>query len=265
VCDRQDNDCDGVIDESPCAPCLESVEGCPQLNWSALPAGDYLMGGSRADEQPLIAVRLPRFELSDEVSVTQYQACVRSSFCTEAGVGGDCNAGRADRGEHPINCVSWLQAYDYAYWVGARLPSEAEWEYAARSAGLGSPTPWGGGVVSCDFALLRDETGYGCGLNETTPVRALRHSEGVSAQGLWDVLGNVAEWVEDDYQDHYTEAVSEGRSYCDPGGCAAQGQKVYRGGGWRVSVDEVDNRRRFSGFYQLRSAELGFRVARFGP
>ena len=223
------------------------------------------MGGERTDEQPIYAVRLPDFQLSDEVTVSQYQLCVRAGFCTPAGVGGDCNAERVDRGEHPINCVSWLQAHDYAYWVGGRLPSEAEWEYAARSAGLSAPTPWGGAEVSCDYALLQNDQGYACGFNETTLIRDPRHNAGVSAQGVWDLLGNVAEWVEDDYLDHYTNASSTGRAYCDPGGCAAQGEKVYRGGGWRVAATSVDNRTRFSAFYQLKSAELGFRIARYGP
>ena len=264
TCNQEDDDCDGIIDESPCAPCLDSDEGCPELSWASLPAGDFLMGGSRADELPLHPVQVRYFELSDEVSVSQYQVCVRAGFCTAAGTGGECNSDRADRDHHPINCVSWLQAHQFAYWVGGRLPSESEWEYAARGAGLAILTPWGGDEVTCDEALLRDDRGFACGLNETAGVRDPRNSAGVSPQGLWDLLGNVSEWVEDDYFSDYEGAPSDTSPRCDVGGCDAQGDKVHRGGGWRMWTPDVDNRARFSSFYLLKSAEVGFRIARYG-
>ena len=264
VCNLEDDDCDGMIDESPCAPCLTSTELCPEFNWTVLPGGDYLMGGTREDETPLHSVQLARFELSDEVTVDQYQTCVRAGACSPAGSGGDCNASRADRAHYPINCISWLQAHQFAYWVGGRLPTESEWEYAARGAGQDILTPWGDDEASCEEALLRDENGFGCGLNESTGVRDPRHSAGVSPQGLWDLLGNVSEWVEDDYIAGYIDAPQDGHPRCDVGGCAAQGDKVIRGGGWRSDVSTVDNRSRTAAFYLLKSADLGFRVARYG-
>ena len=152
-----------------------------------------------------------------------------AGICSPAGQGGDCNAGQVDRSDHPINCVSWLQAHLFAYWVGGRLTSEAQWEYAARAAGQNTLTPWGGAEVSCSFALLRDG-GYACGLFQTLPIRSPQTESGQSPQGLWDLIGNVAEWVEDDYVSGYTDAPTNGSPFCDNGICDAQGEKVYRGG-----------------------------------
>ncbi len=263
-CNQQDDDCDGLIDESPCGLCLDS-NSCPNLTWYTLPDGDFLMGGTQENNQPIHAVRMIQFQMSDEITVTQYQDCVQAGFCSPAGTGGDCNMGQIDREQHPINCVSWLQAHQYAYWVGARLPTEAEWEYAARSAGLNQVTPWGGTAVTCEFALLRDPSGYACGLYQTVAIKDPRHQAGQSSQGLWDLLGNVSEWVEDDYVADYEQASPQGDAFCDQDLCDAQGDKVHRGGGWRTLIDELNNRSRFSAFYQLKSAEIGFRVVRQGP
>ena len=263
TCNQVDDDCDGYVDESPCAPCLDDNR-CPTLSWYTLSGGDYLMGGEGADQQPIHPVRLESFQLSDEITVGQYDRCVSAGVCSPAGQGGDCNTGKLDRENHPINCISWLQAHTFVYWVGGRLPSESQWEYAARGAGLNAVTPWGGDIVSCEYALLRDDSGYACGLYETLPVRSPQTAAGLSPQGLSDLLGNVSEWVEDDYVSDYQFAPADGSPYCDLDLCDAQGEKVHRGGGWRSVVEEVNNRSRNAALYQLKSADIGFRVVRAG-
>ena len=80
-----------------------------------------------------------------EVTVAIYDACVRAGSCTRAG-GPDldpfCNEGKPERANHPINCVDWNQAMTYCNYIGARLPTEPEWEYAARGSD-GRKYPWG--------------------------------------------------------------------------------------------------------------------------
>jgi formylglycine-generating enzyme required for sulfatase activity len=265
VCDLEDNDCDGAIDESPCAPC-EATGGCPTLSWHTLPAGEFTMGDGQGDRAPARAVSLPSFQLTQEVTVAQYLACVAAGACTEALSGGDCNLGHPDRLSHPINCVTWGQAWSFARWVGARLPSEAQWEYAARAAGRSASTPWLDATsVSCARAHLSDSGGFGCGQGASVPVCSAHLSLGQSPEGLCDLLGNVSEWVWDDYVSGYEGAPSDERPRCGAFGCIEEGHKVTRGGGWRDDIEGVDALTRAATLHSLRAADLGFRVTRSGP
>ena len=264
ICDGLDNDCDTAVDESPCAPCGEL---CPTLTWNTIPAGDFMMGGDIPDQQPIHPVSIKLFQSTQEVSVDEYAACVQVGFCSPALTGGDCNANRLSPISEPlpINCVSWSQAHTFALWVGARLPSEAQWEYMARSAGREAPYPWGGSLISCERAHLK-EISAGCSTFTSTHRCDERYIGGVSDQGLCDLMGNLNEWVIDDYVTGYDDAPNNGTPLCAPNGCAPQGVKVYRGGGWRTDIEQdLNNRTRFSAPHYLRPADIGFRVVRYGP
>ncbi len=122
------------------------------------------------DEKPVHLVKVKTFGLAQtEVTVAQYKRCVAAGKCTRPYTGMYCNWGHAGRGSHPVNCVEWKQAAAYSRWAGGRLPSEVEWEYAARGGGLARKYSWGNEKPTCDRAILKDG-GWGCGKGRTWPV-----------------------------------------------------------------------------------------------
>jgi formylglycine-generating enzyme required for sulfatase activity len=104
-----------------------------------------------------------------------------------------CNANHADRDAHPINCVDRLQAADYCKALGRRLPSEWEWEWAARGRDEQRVHPWGQERPDCEYAIMSNKTGDGCGAARTAPVGS--KPRGKSRDGVHDLAGNVAEWT----------------------------------------------------------------------
>ncbi len=177
-----------------------------------IPEGEFIMGSNQgdSDEFPIHNVYLDAFYVDKyEVTADQYRACVDAGACEEAYQGTEafqhdiegtyCNWGRSDRGDHPINCVSWNDANDYCTWAGKRLPTEAEWEKAARGPD-GRRYPWGEEDPDCS-RIVMDDGGDGCGRESTWPV-GLKVS-GASPYGIMDMSGNVWEWVEDWYDRRY--------------------------------------------------------------
>ncbi len=172
---------------------------------------------------------------------------------------------------HPVTCVSWDDAVAYAKWLSAlsghayRLPSASEWEYAAR-AGSASIHPWlNDTAAACRYADVADAsaarrfpgwTAFPCDDHfvNTAPVGSFE----ANAFGLYDMLGNVFEWVQDCWHDDYTGAPSDGSARSD-GSCA---EHELRGGSWFTSPRYVSitYRNRFSPSY--RSSTTGFRLVR---
>lgn len=100
-----------------------------------------------------------------------------------------CNSDKPGRQLHPVNCVDWEQANQYAKFKGARLPSDAEYEYAATSGGKNQKYPWGNEDETCDKAVMSGKGDYGCGSEATMPVCS--KPAGNTAKGLCDMVGNV--------------------------------------------------------------------------
>ncbi len=174
-------------------------------------------GVGEPDGQPQHAVDLPDFEMTrSEVTVGQFAHCVAAGACLEPGTDLDdgghvyCNWGRPDRYGYPVNCLDWELSATFCAWVGGRLPSEAEWEYAARSRGRDILFPWGDDEPSCERAIF-NEGGVGCGTRSTWAVCSL--PLGNSDQGICDLVGNVWEWVADRYHGTYDGAPADGAAW----------------------------------------------------
>ena len=208
-----------------------------------VPAGSYMMGCSvndkdcEKDEGPAggVEVTVAEFKIDKyEVTVAEYTECMKAGKCVrpkDHDRNNYCNVGLGERNNHPVNCVDWSEAAAYCTWKGKRLPTEAEWEKAARG-GSESRYPWGQ-EVSCKNAILDDgktlasagDEPDGCGEDRTWPVG----SRPANALGLYDMQGNAGEWTSVWYaKDAVTVLYPAGKLE----GPARGEQRVVRGGSW---------------------------------
>ncbi len=199
--------------------------------WVAVPGGTFVMGSAvhDADEAPAHEVAVQGFEMMrTEVTVAMFEDCVEAGRCAEPGTGYvGCNWDEPGKDDHPVNCVDWQLASDYCSWMGARLPTEAEWEYAARSGGLSTLYPWGDDEPTCALAVLWERIYVeSSGCDEDGTWRVCMKRSGNTAQGLCDMAGNVSEWVLDWYHDSYAGAPADGSAWVLP----ATDLRVKRGG-----------------------------------
>jgi formylglycine-generating enzyme required for sulfatase activity len=213
-------------------------------------AGMFRMGGELgpAEERPAHDVTLSSFSIDlTEVTVAAYRLCVDAGRCTPSIKFEQCNWGRADRDDHPINCVDWAQAKAFCAWAGKRLPTEEEWEYAARGRD-GRRFPWGNSppgpqlLNACDkeCGLARERArsrdapllfAESDGWATTAPVGS--YPAGESAFGVLDLAGNVWEWTASPFC-AYAPA-PEIVSSTSPARCVDT-RRVSRGGGWRDAL-----------------------------
>lgn len=204
-----------------------------------LPAGTFLMGsekdefGALSNEKPTLLRTIKAFYLDlTEVTISDYDACVKDGACTAptpAAEASECNPTSASR-NNPVVCVSWIQARDYCAWRGGRLPTEPEWEFAARGARR-SLFPWG------DDAPLGLNGGLGpaqgcwglakpCVVGSDVYPKSRLGEIDKSAEGIYDLSGNVSEWVDGIYCDTLSAS-----PLTDPDRCH-ESSRVVRGGFW---------------------------------
>lgn len=209
--------------------------------------------GCEADEQPKHQVCLDSYYIDIfEVTVNEYKTCVLAGKCREPDRAGFCNYSKPGRELHPVSCAAWEDAQRYCAWLGKRLPTEAEWEFAARGT-TDNIYPWGATSPSCDLAV----TDNGCG-NWST-MRPGRIPAGVSPFGLHNMAGNVREWVADWYAADYYSSSPEN----NPTGPRDGAYRVLRGGSWNSDQAHLKTYSRNSGdFTKWRSSGVGFRCAK---
>jgi serine/threonine protein kinase/formylglycine-generating enzyme required for sulfatase activity len=235
-----------------------------RLRWVEFPAASYRMGVSAGDPdaQPAHPVDLAAFALTrTEITASQYAACVDEHACTaplaaeRADLRTGCTWGAASAADAPANCLTWPQAAAFCRWVGGHLPSEAQWEYAARSGGRDIAHPWGDADADCTRAHMHGGVSAGCGAGKPGPVCTKR--DGDSAQGLCDLAGNVAEWTADWYvADWYENAPKDGS------GPETGAARAIRGGGFRQSANNLRATARAGVSPDLATDLIGFRCAR---
>jgi formylglycine-generating enzyme required for sulfatase activity len=208
------------------------------IEWVTIPGGSFMMGAEESESaKPAHSVTVPTFNLAKTlVTVEQYKACVTDLACEPPLKGANCNWDIPDRDRHPINCIDWPRAKDFATWVGGRLPSEAEWEFASRGAGKDWRYPWGDEAASCQRGVL-NEGGKGCGRDSTWPVCS--KPLGNTAQGLCDMAGNLQEWVQDWYSRSYEGAPNDGRARETPPADQHKSSRVSRGSSWKTPPSQV--------------------------
>jgi formylglycine-generating enzyme required for sulfatase activity len=217
-----------------------------------IPPGQFLMGSAigEGDEQPERQVLLAGYAIDrTEVTVAQFKAFVQATgYRTTAEQRGDPNNWRqfdtAGRQGHPVRWMSWVDARAYCSWAGGRLPTEAEWEKAARGTD-GRTYPWG--------------NAFNAGLiphGDTVVAGSLANA---SPYGVYDLAGNVWEWVADWYSASYYASSPPASNPPGPGSGVA---RVLRGGGYNNDLTALRVTNRHNGGPEGYAPDHGFRCAR---
>jgi sulfatase modifying factor 1 len=257
----------------------------PSIEWASIPAGTFTMGSpasefGRSADEIQHQVTLSAFKMSKyEITIAQFKAFIDATgYKTDAdkgvwfigsdiwtgtkgekkaGVNWKCDINGNSRPvteyNHPVIHVSWNDAMAFAEWMGCRLPTEAEWEYACRA---GTTTPFNTGNNLTTAQANYDGT-YPYNNNEKGEYRGKTMPVGSfppNAWGLYDMHGNVWEWCSDLYGDYSAEAQA------NPKGTSSGFERVYRGGSWFYDAGLCRSAHRYCYNPANRDYEMGFRI-----
>ena len=234
----------------------ENPASAPQKNWSMalVPAGEFTMGSATgdADEQPVHKVYVDAFFMDMHLlSVAQYARFLENTHHDAPSEWSLMN--RSQNQNRPVANVNWVDAEAYCKWAGKRLPTEAEWEKAARGTD-GRTYPWGNEPPTGLHANSGKEVWNNHAV--VTPVGFFE--EGKSPYGIYDMAGNVWEWVGDWYdKDYYKASPSQ-----NPTGPPMGLYKVIRGGSWGSSRNSLRSSNRETHLTSFQGFGTGFRCAK---
>jgi len=251
--------------------CVGGDLECP-TGMVLIPEGDLVMGSDPAegesDEEPEHTVHLDAFHIDvHEVTNAEYAECVAAGDCTTPASSGSATRGsyygNATYAEYPVIHVTWFQAKAYCEWRGCRLPSEAEWERAARGPAPSERTyPWGEEAPTCTRTNYGGPDGSTPCVGDTDAVAS--RPTGATPEGVMDLAGNVYEWCHDwRHEDYY--AVSPSDNPLGPDDPDFYYGRVRRGGGWDMQPLYIRAANRAPQEPDLHDNNLGFRCARSHP
>ncbi|MEW6401526.1 MAG: SUMF1/EgtB/PvdO family nonheme iron enzyme [Chloroflexota bacterium] len=230
---------------------VSPADGMMQLY---VPAGEFLMGqqgeGEIDVDSPLHVVYLDAFWIDKvEVSNSMYSGCVNDGVCSLPFVEGNPYYGSWIYRDYPVVYVNWFQASEYCEWAGRRLPTEAEWEKAARGID-GRFYPWGEGRPNPRLANFNESL-----IGEPLPV--YRYQLGASPYGALNMVGNVREWVADWFDKrYYVNSPS-----ANPNGPQTGIERSMRSGAYDADANEIFTYSRYKHEPQSAGLSRGFRCA----
>lgn len=244
---------------------MKCIPGGPFIRGSELTVQKLDTGKRVKDESPIMTVTVSTFLIDTlEVTLREFKQCVKAAKCS---IKPGPKYGWARRNlDNPALGMSWFAARNYCRWKGKRLPTEAEWEKAARGSN-GDQYPWGNEAPTCKRAIIKENGRKGCGTGITHKVG----SRPAYRYGLKDMAGNAHEWVSDWYSDSYGKC-GKACTGTDPKGpcngadqCPGYKRKVVRGGSWYWPPNTARSswrRPHYPDNYKVRYHHFGFRCAK---
>jgi formylglycine-generating enzyme required for sulfatase activity len=230
------------------------IRPADEMTMHLVPAGEYDMGSEYGEltEQPVHTVFIDAFYMDEhEVTNAMYALCEESGACEAPSEGPFSEEQFAD---HPVVYVTWQKASDYCEWAEARLPTEAEWEKAARGGLEGASYPWGDEAPTCTAGAVNGAQSDACD-GDTIPVKSFSPN----GYGLYDMAGNAWEMVSD---------WADGKYYANspvanPFGPESGILRILRGGSWDASIRDVSVYHRGTMDAEDAYFSFGFRCSRF--